>query len=102
MGLSIRVFASQTRVGGRLIDFNNEAYVLLQEAVFNPGYGAGAQYTAANKLAHNLIHEMIHVAASTGTYSFDDDEKLVGAVNALGASSVNTLIQQHCNVSKGK
>ncbi len=100
MGLAMRVRNQRWRRPGGDIDFSNEAYVLIQEGVFNPSY-AGSDYIAANKLAHLLIHELLHVAARTGTYGHDDDETgLQTAVKRLGSPTLADFLIKHCNVPK--
>jgi len=95
---STRVSASPMRVGGKVVDFNNEAYVLIKATGFDPNYDDG--YQAATSLATTLIHELLHVAAGTGTYSHDGPGKYQDAVKALGASDVNDYINKHCQIRR--
>lgn len=93
-GLATRLLTGNLNIGGRQTQFNGEALVYLKAGGFRPNTGS---YQAATFLLTNLIHELVHVAASSSNlYNHDSNEKLLDAVKGLGAASVNEYIAKHC------
>jgi YD repeat-containing protein len=97
LGLSTRLINNSVSINGKRVEFHGEAIVYVGSTGFFPD-NIGSRY-AAQRTLQTLIHELVHVAASQGTYDHDDSNIVTADVlKELKATSVNDYINQHCKI----